>query len=143
MEVIKKTDLHSYWSKDGMLETPFFRKTIPRDRYVNIMSNLHFNSNALDNGSDRLFKIRPILNSFTENFCTSYCPDQHISVDESLLKFHGRLKFKQYNPSKRPRFGLKLYRLCKSSAEMCPHTHGISKSTAVRIKIKTFQLAPK
>ena len=122
MGVVRKPDLHLYWSKDGMLETPFFRKTIPRDRYVNIMSNLHFNSNALDNGSDRLFKIRPILNSFTENFCTSYCPDQHISVDESLLKFHGRLKFKQYNPCKRSRFGVKLYRLCESSGEMCGYT---------------------
>ena len=122
MGVVRKPDLHLCWSKNGMLETPFFRKTIPRDRYVNIMSNVHFNSNTLDNESDRLFKIRPILNNFTENFCTSYCPDQHISVDESLLKFYGRLKFKQYNPFKRSHFGLKLYRLCESSGKMCGYT---------------------
>lgn len=122
MGIVRKPDLHLYWSKEGMLETPFFKKTMPRDRYIKIMSNLHFNNNALDNGSDRLFKIRPILDSFAESFRTTYCPDEHISVDESLLKFHGRLKFKQYNPSKRSRFGLKLYRLCESSAEMCGYT---------------------
>ena len=43
-------------------------------------------------------------------------------MDESLLKFHGRLKFKQYNASKRSRFGLKVYRLCESGAGMCGYT---------------------
>ena len=84
-----------------MLKTPFFRKTIPRDRYTKVMANLHFNNNTLDNGSDQPFKIRPILNAFVEKFFEVYCPDKHISVDESLMKFHGHLSFRQYNPSKR------------------------------------------
>ena len=49
-------------------------------------------------------------------------PSRQHTVDESMLKFHGRLKFKQYNPSKRARFGLKLYRLCESSGDMCGYT---------------------
>ena len=83
-----------------MLETPFFKKTIPRNRYTKIMANLHFNDNTLDNGSDCLFKIRPILDALADKCCKIYCSDQHMSVDESVLKFHGRLRFKQYNPSK-------------------------------------------
>ena len=122
MGVIKKPDLHLYWSRDGMLETPFFRKTIPRDRYTKIMANLHFNDNTFDNGSDRLFKIRPILDALADKCRKIYFPDQHVSVDESLLKFHGRLRFKQYNPSKQSQFGIKLYRLCQSTDQMCGYT---------------------
>ena len=62
------------------------------------------------------------MDAFIANFQAAYCPEKHISVDESKLKFHGRLKFKQYNPSKRARFGLKLYRLCESSGDMCGYT---------------------
>ena len=69
-----------------------------------------------------LFKIKPILTAFIEKFQAVYCPEKHISVDELMLKFHGRLKFKQINPSKRARFGLKLYRLCASSGDMCGYT---------------------
>ena len=39
----------------------------------------------------------------------------NLSVDESLVLFKGRLKFKQYIKTKRARFGIKLYELCTSS----------------------------
>ena len=99
MGVIQKPQMTMYWSRDGMLETPFFPKTIPRDRFLKILSNLHFNNNDLDDGTDRLFKIRPMLDAFNSNFKLAYTPEKSISIDESLLKFHGRLKFRQYNPS--------------------------------------------
>ena len=65
------------------------------------MKNLYFQSNDQDNGTDRLFKIRPIITAFTEKFQAVYCSEKYISVDKSMLKFHGRLRFKQYNTSKR------------------------------------------
>ena len=122
MGVVRLPDILLYWGTDGMTEVPFFRKTMPRDRYIKIMRNLHFQDNELDDGTDRLFKIRPFLDAFIANFQAAYCPEKHISVDESMLKFHGRLKFKQYNPSERARFGLKLYRLCESTGDMCGYT---------------------
>ena len=121
MGVVRKPEMMMYWSRDGMLETPFFPKTIPRDRFLKILSNLHFN-NELDDETDRLYKIRPMLDAFHNNFKMAYTPEKSTSIDESLLKFHGRLKFRQYNPSKRSRFGLKLYHLCQSGNEMCGYT---------------------
>ncbi|KAM3936742.1 piggyBac transposable element-derived protein 4-like [Leptodactylus fuscus] len=46
----------------------------------------------------------------------SYIPDQNIAIDESLISFKGRLKFRQYLPSKRARYGIKMYKLCESSS---------------------------
>ena len=102
--VVKLSDILLYWGTDGMTEVPLFWKTMRRDRYKKIMRNLHFQDNELDDGTDRLFKIRPFLDAFIANFQAAYCPKKHISADEAMLKFHGRLKFKQYNPSKRARF---------------------------------------
>ena len=39
-------------------------------------------------------------------------PYQNLAVYESLMLWKGRLDFRQYVPSKRSRFGIKLYMLC-------------------------------
>ena len=45
---------------------------------------------------------------------TVFTPGRELSVDESLVLFKGRLKFRQFIRTKRARFGIKLYELCKS-----------------------------
>ncbi|KAJ8926259.1 hypothetical protein NQ314_021380 [Rhamnusium bicolor] len=42
-----------------------------------------------------------------------------LSIDESLVLFKGRLAFRQYIPSKRHRFGIKLFMLCDSKTRVC------------------------
>jgi len=38
-------------------------------------------------------------------------------VDEVIVKFQGRVIFRQYIPKKRKRFGIKIYKLCDESDE--------------------------
>ena len=54
---------------------------------------------------DRLYKIRPAFEYLV------YLPGENIAVDEELVKYRGRLTFKQYIESKRARFGIKLFSL--------------------------------
>ncbi|KAJ1159649.1 hypothetical protein NDU88_000154 [Pleurodeles waltl] len=84
-----------------------------------IKKMLHFVDNVLalprdHPDSDRLFKIRPVLDHFVDRFSEDYVPGKEISVDESLVLFKGRLVFRQYIPSKRARYGIKLYMLSES-----------------------------
>ena len=51
------------------------------------------------------------MNMLKEKFNTVYYLPEHITVDESLILFKGRLLFKQYIMSKRSKFGIKLYKL--------------------------------
>ena len=44
-----------------------------------------------------------------------HIPSENISIDKELLFYKGRLSFKQYIPSKRARFGIKLFSLCEDS----------------------------
>ena len=79
------------------------------------MSNLHFCNNEDPDPNDSLFKIRHVIEVCHQNFSHVYTPSQDICIDESLLKSRSRLVFKQFNPNKRARFGIKFYKLCQST----------------------------
>jgi len=44
-----------------------------------------------------------------------YNPSEHLAVDKEILKFKGRVVFRQYIPKKRKHFGIKIYKLCDES----------------------------
>ena len=46
MGLMPKPELKSYWTRDPVLETPFFPNTMPRDRFAELLSNLHFIDNS-------------------------------------------------------------------------------------------------
>ncbi|XP_068103444.1 piggyBac transposable element-derived protein 4-like [Hyperolius riggenbachi] len=119
MDITWKPQVQMYWSKKPIHCMAIYRATMTRGRYQMLMRFLHFNNNDNDLPSDdpdrdRLFKIWPLLNHLNKKFCEVYMPEQNISVDESLVPFHGRLAIKQYIPSKRARYGVKLYKVCES-----------------------------
>ena len=68
--------------------------------------------------NDRIRKIRNIAIHSIHTICT-ILQRKKVSVDESLMKFRGRLSYIQFNPSKRARFGVKFYKLCESSSGYC------------------------
>ncbi|KAJ1153167.1 hypothetical protein NDU88_005929 [Pleurodeles waltl] len=119
MGLIRKPSLASYWSTSPLMATAIFPATMSHNRYLLLLRMLHFVDNALalprdHPDSDRLFKIRPVLDHFVDRFSEVYVPGKELSVDESLVLFKGRLVFRQYIPSKRARYGIKLYMLSES-----------------------------
>ena len=46
MGVVKKPVIKLYWSTKAMLVTPFYSEVLPRDRFLQILSNMHFENNA-------------------------------------------------------------------------------------------------
>jgi hypothetical protein len=92
--IIEKLDLKMYWTADPVFETPIFSKTMFRNRFESIMSFLHFSdSSQYENSTDRLYKIRPILEKLSDNFSLVYTPQQKIALDEGMLAWRGRLRF--------------------------------------------------
>ena len=92
-----------------------------RDRYLHIIRYLHFvnNCNApnqTDPNRDKLWKIRPFLDALVPKFTAIYAPSQNLSLDETLIKFKGRLHFKQFLPLKRSRFGIKGFVIADSTS---------------------------
>ncbi|XP_066965649.1 piggyBac transposable element-derived protein 4-like [Macrobrachium rosenbergii] len=112
MPLMKKHVLQDYWKQDPLIPTPIFPKFMTRDRFLLLTRFMHFADNGNPNSNDRIWKIRPFLSLVVGNFKRVFHPFQKIVIDESLILFKGRLILKQYIPSKRHRFGVKLFVLC-------------------------------
>ncbi|KAK8770142.1 hypothetical protein V5799_013393 [Amblyomma americanum] len=115
MSQVKKSSIQSYWTTS----TPFFASVMSRQRSWALSKYLHFCDNSLPQSGDKLWKLRPVLDHVLKCIDTAYDPEERVAVDESLMKFRGRLSYVQFNPSKRARFGFKFYKLCESSSGYC------------------------
>lgn len=119
MGQVKKSNIQLYWTRRAVLETPIFRQTMPFKRFRQISRFLHFSDNETDDSKDRLRKIRPVINFWNQKFKEIYTPNEYVSIDESLMKYKGRLTYKQCNPSKRARNKNLEYKLCEASTGFC------------------------
>ena len=119
MGIVKKPSIRHYWSLDPLLKGSVFNSVMGRNRFQAILGFLHFANNEFydpdDPRRDRLYKIRPVVEYLVTKFKTVYLPTENVCIDEELLLWKGRLIVKQYIPSKRYRFGIKLFSLCEDS----------------------------
>ena len=98
-----------FWSCDTDLSVPFAASALPRNRFAQILANVHVNNNASvpNNNTDKLFK--PLINQLNSKFVKLYNVSHYVSVDESMVLFKGRSSLKQYNPMKPIKRGFKLW----------------------------------
>ncbi|XP_068757578.1 piggyBac transposable element-derived protein 4-like [Montipora capricornis] len=107
------------WSKNPILGNIKVQNVMSRNRYLKINCYLHFNdsSTALpreDVNHNKLHHIRPLVDRLTEPLAAQYMPNRENAIDERLLKFKGRLGFKQYMPMKPIKRGIKVW-MCANS----------------------------
>ena len=64
---------------------------------------------------DKLGKVRPLIDHFTNKFKEVYMPHKEVAVDEAMIKITGHSSFKQYLPMKPIKRGIKVWVLGDSS----------------------------
>ncbi|KAK0136475.1 PiggyBac transposable element-derived protein 4 [Merluccius polli] len=104
----KSMDMESYWSE--IFGLPFFKETMPRNRYRQIMKCLRFDNK--DTRAERLLAdkfalISDTWNSFVKNSIACYKPGQNITVGEQLFLTKSRCPFT--TASKPDKFGIKFW----------------------------------
>jgi len=86
------------------MHTPFYGETMTRDRFLHILRFLHLADNSRrpdpDREYDRLWKIRTIFDTLNQAYPKFYNPSEHLAVDEVIVKFQGRVIFRQYKKRK-------------------------------------------
>lgn len=106
--------LRDYWKDDWVLGVPEFAKVMPRNRFLDINRYLHLNDNSKmpareSPDVDKLFKLRPFLESLQANFTRCYNPHKEQAIDEAMIKYKGRTSLKQYMPMKPIKRGIKVW----------------------------------
>ncbi|XP_053616885.1 piggyBac transposable element-derived protein 4-like [Plodia interpunctella] len=112
MGIVKLPKVVDYWSVDEMLGQDFAKKTMSRNRFELLLRMLHFSDNTVAVKNDRLSKIRTVVDNLNHTFAFHFTPNEYLCVDESMIPFRGRIIFRQYNKSKRHKYGIKLFKLC-------------------------------
>lgn len=104
-------DYFLYWSTDPLFSSEFIR-SIPmsRNTFSAILTFLHVSDPdpLKTDPSDRLYKVRPLLECLNSNCRKYYQPHRHVSVDERMVKNKGRFTCKQYVKMKPVKWGFKL-----------------------------------
>jgi hypothetical protein len=89
-----------------------------RDTYEFLQRNIHFADNSLhqpeaSEGYDPLFKVRYPLDVIGKGLQKIWTADQHITIDESMIKCCGcAVAFIQYRPAKPIKHGIKIFCVC-------------------------------
>lgn len=85
-----------------------YRCVMPRSRFLFLANCLRFDIRENRSQNDRLSPIRELWDQFITNCEFYYTPSDEITVDEQLLSFRGRCKFRMYIKSKPDKYGLKI-----------------------------------
>ncbi|BFZ24894.1 hypothetical protein BsWGS_27933 [Bradybaena similaris] len=107
--------MEMYWSADERLGVPGVNKVMTFRRFKKLEQYLHVADNSTDDGSDRLHKIRPLIDVANRTFLESYKPRKDIAIDEAMVPFKGRCILKQYLPAKPTKWGMKVWCACESA----------------------------
>ena len=94
MGVVQKIRrLSDYWSTHPNTSTRAFSRTMLCKRFLHILRFLHFidNEDATVDKTVRTWKVQKLLNYLCKRFREVYTPRRELCVDETMVKFKGRL----------------------------------------------------
>lgn len=107
----QKPSIASYWSQNPLYKSEISRY-MSRNRFEIILANIHTCNNEIADTSDKMYKIRYLIEDLNEKFVKYYTPGRNVCIDESMMAWRGNLNFRQYIPSKRHKYGIKFFKLC-------------------------------
>lgn len=87
---------------------------MPVNRFSWFLSHLHVNDNnpqpkRNEPNFDKLYKVRPLLDSLSKTLLLHFNPNEYQSIDESMIIFKGCSSLKQYMPMKPVKRGIKVW----------------------------------
>ncbi|XP_041455728.1 piggyBac transposable element-derived protein 4-like [Lytechinus variegatus] len=120
MGINHTSEYQDCWSNDPALRNEFVSSLMTKNRYEKLSQYLHCsNVRQPVEENDKVHKVSNFIKTLQRNFPLMFVPGQSLSVDEAMIKFNGRLSWKQYMPPKPTKWGIKLWCLCDSVTGYC------------------------
>ena len=103
-----------YWSSHSDLKVEIVSQTMTRDRFGQVKRFLHLADNHSLEPGNKVAKIEPLyklLNTSLQRFGVFH---ENLSIDESMVPYHGKHSVKMFIRGKPIRFGYKIWSLAGS-----------------------------
>ncbi|XP_062375791.1 piggyBac transposable element-derived protein 4-like [Sardina pilchardus] len=123
MGMIQMKNITDYWRKCNIFSVPFPSEMISRDRYRTIFWNVSMSDPDEDRENDakkgtplydKLFRVKPLMETIQNVSMTFYHPRRNLSVDERMVASRSNV-MRQYMKDKPTKWGFKLFVLADSS----------------------------
>ena len=113
---LKFPRLRMYWQASYRI--PLIADTMPQRRFLLIYANLAVTSNEMPpaNNINKYWKVQPIVDAI-RSACRSLPHEEHNSIDEQMIPFHGRVPARQYVKGKPNPVGIKSFVRCGKSGK--------------------------
>ena len=98
-----------YWEPADDVLNLAVSRSMTRNRFEEIMSNIHVADNDNLPAGDKMAKVRPLFTELNRRFITFFPRQKNLAVDESMVPYYGRHSAKQYIRGKPIRFGYKVW----------------------------------
>ncbi|XP_046970772.1 piggyBac transposable element-derived protein 4-like [Vanessa cardui] len=118
MGLIKLNRLTDYWKKHYLFDFTL-KNYMSRNRFFMILRALNVQNIP---GNESIKKVCSLIDIFNKTLEEIYYPSKELTVDESLILWTGRLRFRQYMKNKVHKYGIKLYMLAENNG-ICMKIH--------------------
>ncbi|KAK2574890.1 hypothetical protein KPH14_008342 [Odynerus spinipes] len=104
-------------SRNDVSYIPFYSNKFTRDRFSQIFWMLHLKTIPTTDAGPRtrLQLVSCFLEYINSKLLNYFTPGAEICVDESTIKFKGRVSFITYNPKKPTKWGIRVYTMADSN----------------------------
>ena len=120
MGVNKLPTIHHYCESDDYVGNEGIRSLMTRERFKEILQNIHFVYNSKSNKeTDEGCKIRQLIDHFKKVFPEAMSDDSEQTFNEHMVKFKGRAPMKQYMKNKPIKWGFKFWFRCAIKWDIC------------------------
>lgn len=110
--VVWLPSMRMYWETGTRV--PFIADLMSVNRFEKIRQFFHCNNNQMPTEKDKLFKVRPVIESVLEK-CKRVPIEEFQAIDEQIIPTKGRSGLRQYLPKKPNKWGIKVWARCGAS----------------------------
>ena len=82
MTINKLPTIAEYWKADNLIGNNGIQNTMIRNRFCEILQNLHFADNRMDDKTDTVYKMRPVIDHLNSKFSEVKWNDSEQSTDQ-------------------------------------------------------------
>ena len=91
-EIVKLPIIRDCWPTDHFLKTHVWSNTMSKNRFLLLLRFWYF---EIEGDNEMLEKVAYLMNNLNKKMKEIYCPDQSLSLDNSMMFWRGWLIFRQ------------------------------------------------